>query len=310
MVLSNIHNYAHAHFGVNMTIYSMTGYGKGIAEKDGLKITVELKSVNHRFLDLSIKLPKAFVFAEDTLRKTIQSNIARGHVDVYVNFEDSRKDKCKVALDYDLAEQYVEISKQIAQKFGVENNVCVNEILRIPDVVTQVADESDEDTLSALIKEACLQAIENINAMRAVEGKALVDDLLGKIEGIKQMLPKIQSLAPIALDEYRSKLRERVTEYLKETPIDEVKLINEIAFYSDKVCTDEEITRLYTHISHFESIVKEGGAIGKKLDFIVQEMNRESNTIGSKCNYAAITECVVFLKSEIEKIREQIQNLV
>ncbi|MDE5549304.1 MAG: hypothetical protein K2J13_03530, partial [Clostridia bacterium] len=144
-----------------MTIYSMTGYGKGIAEKDGLKITVELKSVNHRFLDLNIKLPKAFVFAEDALRKTIQSNIARGHVDVYVNFEDLRKDKCKVAVDYDLAEQYAQIAKQIAEKFGVENNLHVNEILRIPEVVTQVAEEDDEETLSALIKEACLQAIEN-----------------------------------------------------------------------------------------------------------------------------------------------------
>lgn len=293
-----------------MTIYSMTGYGKGIAEKEGFKITVELKSVNHRFLDLCVKLPKSFVFAEDILRKTIQSNIARGHVDVYVNFEDTRKDKRKVAVDYDLAEQYVLIAKQIQEKFGVENNLQVNEILRIPDVVTQVADENDEEILSSLVKEACLQAIENINAMRAVEGKALVEDLLGKIEGIKQLLPKIQSLTPIALDEYRTKLRERVTEYLKEMPIDEVKIINEIAFYSDKVCTDEEITRLYTHISHFESIVKEGGPIGKKLDFIVQEMNRETNTIGSKCNNASITEYVVYLKSEIEKIREQVQNLV
>ncbi|MDE7079501.1 MAG: YicC family protein [Clostridia bacterium] len=292
-----------------MTIYSMTGYGKGIAEKDGLKITVELKSVNHRFLDLNIKLPKLLAFAEDGLRKTMQSNIARGHVDVYVNFEDVRKDKCKIAVDFDLAEQYVLIAKQIQEKFGVENNLHVNEILRISDVVTQVADETDEEALSALIKEACLQAIENINAMRAVEGEALIKDLMSKLDGIKNVLPKIQELAPIAIDEYRTKLRERVEEYLKETPIDEVKLINEIAFYGDKICTDEEITRLYTHISHFESIVKEGGPIGKKLDFIVQEMNRESNTIGSKCNYAAITEYVVYLKSEIEKIREQIQNL-
>ncbi|MDE6757864.1 MAG: YicC family protein [Clostridia bacterium] len=292
-----------------MTIYSMTGYGKGIAEKDGLKITVELKSVNHRFLDLNIKLPKLLAFAEDGLRKTMQSNIARGHVDVYVNFEDVRKDKCKIAVDFDLAEQYVLIAKQIQEKFGVENNLHVNEILRISDVVTQVADETDEEALSALIKEACLQAIENINAMRAVEGEALIKDLMSKLDGIKNVLPKIQELAPIAINEYRTKLRERVEEYLKETPIDEVKLINEIAFYGDKICTDEEITRLYTHISHFESIVKEGGPIGKKLDFIVQEMNRESNTIGSKCNYAAITEYVVYLKSEIEKIREQIQNL-
>ncbi|MDE5616899.1 MAG: YicC family protein, partial [Clostridia bacterium] len=295
---------------VNMAIYSMTGYGKGVAEKDGLKITVELKSVNHRFLDLNIKLPKTFAFAEDALRKIIQANVGRGHVDVYVNFEDGRKDKFNIAVDYDLARQYILIAKELKDKFGVENNLGANEIIRIPDVVSQVADESDEETLLSLIKQSCILAIDNLNAMRAVEGKALVDDLLNKVDGISGVLPEIQTLAPIALDEYRTKLRDRVQEYLKETPIDEVKLINEIAFYSDKVCTDEEITRLYTHIAHFRSIVKEGGAVGKKLDFIVQEMNRETNTIGSKCNYAQITERVVYLKSEIEKIREQVQNLV
>ncbi|MDE7215449.1 MAG: YicC family protein [Clostridia bacterium] len=293
-----------------MAIYSMTGYGKGVAEKDGLKITVELKSVNHRFLDLNIKLPKTFAFAEDALRKIIQANVGRGHVDVYVNFEDGRKDKFNIAVDYDLARQYILIAKELKDKFGVENNLGANEIIRIPDVVSQVADESDEETLLSLIKQSCILAIDNLNAMRAVEGKALVDDLLNKVDGISGVLPEIQTLAPIALDEYRTKLRDRVQEYLKETPIDEVKLINEIAFYSDKVCTDEEITRLYTHIAHFRSIVKEGGAVGKKLDFIVQEMNRETNTIGSKCNYAQITERVVYLKSEIEKIREQVQNLV
>lgn len=293
-----------------MAIYSMTGYGKGVAEKDGLKITVELKSVNHRFLDLNIKLPKTFAFAEDALRKILQAKVERGHVDVYVNFEDGRKDKFKVAVDYDLAEQYILIAKELKEKYGVDNNLGTSEIIRIPDVVSQVADENDEDTLLSLIKESAIMAADNLNAMRSVEGKSLVDDLLNKIKGISEVLPQIQSLAPIAVEEYRDKLRDRVEDYLKETPIDEVKLINEIAFYSDKVCTDEEITRLYTHIAHFQSIVEAGGAIGKKLDFIVQEMNRETNTIGSKCNYAQITERVVYLKSEIEKIREQVQNLV
>ncbi len=293
-----------------MAIYSMTGYGKGVAEKDGLKITVELKSVNHRFLDLNIKLPKTFAFAEDALRKILQAKVERGHVDVYVNFEDGRKDKFKVVVDYDLAEQYILIAKELKEKYGVDNNLGTSEIIRIPDVVSQVADENDEDTLLSLIKESAIMAADNLNAMRSVEGTSLVDDLLNKIKGISDVLPQIQALAPIAVEEYRDKLRDRVEDYLKETPIDEVKLINEIAFYSDKVCTDEEITRLYTHIAHFQSIVEAGGAIGKKLDFIVQEMNRETNTIGSKCNNAQITERVVYLKSEIEKIREQVQNLV
>lgn len=293
-----------------MAIYSMTGYGKGVAEADGLKITVELKSVNHRFLDLNIKLPKFFAFAEDMLRKTIQANIQRGHLDVYVNFEDGRQDKRKIEIDYALAEQYALAAKELESKLGVVNNLGANEILRIPEIVNQIADEDDEEVLSALLQKACLAAIESINKMKEKEGAALVADLLIKVSNIKGALPEIQKLAPATLEEYRTKLRERVSEYLGEAPVDEVKLINEVAFYSDKFCTDEEITRLYTHVAHFEDIVKEGGAIGKKLDFIVQEMNRESNTIGSKCNNAAITEYVVFLKSEIEKIREQIQNLV
>lgn len=293
-----------------MAIYSMTGYGKGVAEADGLKITVELKSVNHRFLDLNIKLPKFFAFAEDMLRKTIQANIQRGHLDVYVNFEDGRQDKRKIEIDYALAEQYALAAKELESKLGVVNNLGANEILRIPEIVNQIADEDDEEVLSALLQEACLAAIESINKMKEKEGAALVADLLVKVSNIKGALPEIQKLAPVTLEEYRTKLRERVSEYLGEAPVDEVKLINEVAFYSDKFCTDEEITRLYTHVAHFEDIVKEGGAIGKKLDLIVQEMNRESNTIGSKCNNAAITEYVVFLKSEIEKIREQIQNLV
>ena len=288
----------------------MTGYGKGVAQKDGLKITVELRSVNHRFLDISLKLPKIITFAEDALRKTIQSGIARGHVDVFVNIEDERESKSNISIDYALAEQYVLSARQLSEKFGIENNLNAYEILRIPDVVNVSADPADESVLQEVLIEAGTQAIAQLNAMREKEGSALVKDLLIKIKGIKQALPKIEKLAPAVLKEYRAKLNDRVRDYLKEVPVDEVKLINEVAFYSDKFCTDEEITRLRAHTDHFESIVSEGGAVGKKLDFIVQEMNRETNTIGSKCNNAEITEYVVFLKSEIEKIREQIQNLV
>ncbi len=292
------------------TIYSMTGYGKGIAEQDGLKVTVELRSVNHRFLDLNIKLPKIFTFAEDILRKAIQSEILRGHIDVYVNYEDTRESKKTLAIDYDLASQYVLAAREIQGRCLVQNNFYVAEVLRMPDVVTQIAKEEDEDLLADLLKAACEAAIEGINEMKAREGLALVKDLSQKVYNIKNVIPKIEELAPKNLQEYRSKLEERVKEYLKDAPIDEVKLINEIAFYSDKFCTDEEVTRLYTHIDHFTAILSDGGAVGKKLDFIVQEMNRETNTIGSKCNNAQITEYVVYIKSEIEKIREQIQNLV
>ncbi|MCI8421140.1 MAG: YicC family protein [Clostridia bacterium] len=295
---------------IDKAIYSMTGYGKGIAELNGLKVTVELKSVNHRFLDLNIKLPKVFTFAEDILRKTIQGAISRGHIDVYVNYEDTRESKKTLSIDYDLAEQYVLASKQLQEKGIAQNNFFTAELLRMPDVVVQVAKEEDEELLVNLLTSACKAAIENINAMKLREGAMLVKDIRVKIENILTTIPKIQELAPKTLQEYRTKLEERVKEYLKDVPIDEVKLINEVAFYSDKFCTDEEVTRLYTHINHFKSVLDDGGAVGKKLDFIVQEMNRETNTIGSKCNNAQITECVVYMKSEIEKIREQIQNLV
>ncbi|MDE7070566.1 MAG: YicC family protein [Clostridia bacterium] len=295
---------------IDKAIYSMTGYGKGIAELNGLKVTVELKSVNHRFLDLNIKLPKVFTFAEDILRKTIQGSISRGHIDVYVNYEDTRESKKTLSIDYDLAEQYVLASKQLQEKGIAQNNFFTAELLRMPDVVMQVAKEEDEELLVNLLTSACKVAIENINAMKLREGAMLVKDIRVKIENILKTIPKIQEFAPKTLQEYRTKLEERVKEYLKDVPIDEVKLINEVAFYSDKFCTDEEVTRLYTHINHFKSVLDDGGAVGKKLDFIVQEMNRETNTIGSKCNNAQITECVVYMKSEIEKIREQIQNLV
>lgn len=295
---------------IDNAIYSMTGYGKGISEQDGLKVTVELKSVNHRFLDLNIKLPKVFIFAEDILRKTIQGAISRGHIDVYVNYEDIRESKKTLSIDYDLARQYVDVAKELQDRGIAQNNFLAAEVLRMPDVVTQVAKEEDEEILADLLKSACLNAIEAITVMKLREGSMLVKDLRVKVANIKDTIPKIQELAPKTLAEYRAKLEERVKEYLKEAPIDEVKLINEIAFYSDKFCTDEEVTRLYTHIDHFIAVLDEGGAVGKKLDFIVQEMNRETNTIGSKCNNAQITECVVFMKSEIEKIREQIQNLV
>ncbi|MDE6210359.1 MAG: hypothetical protein K2G42_00065, partial [Clostridia bacterium] len=236
---------------IDNAIYSMTGYGKGVSEQDGLKVTVELKSVNHRFLDLNIKLPKVFTFAEDVLRKTIQGAISRGHIDVYVNYEDTRESKKTLSIDYDLASQYVLAAREIQGRCLIQNNFFTAEVLRMPDVVTQVAKEEDEEMLAKLLKDACLGAIDSINAMKLREGEALVKDLYSKIENIRNTIPKIQQLAPKTLEEYRAKLEERVREYLKDAPIDEVKLINEIAFYSDKFCTDEEVTRLYTHIDHF-----------------------------------------------------------
>ena len=292
-------------------IFSMTGYGKGVAEQDGRKATVELKSVNHRFLDLGLKLPKSLMFAEDGLRKAIQKSISRGHIALFISFDDDReKQQNAFKVDYDLAAKYVLAARELQGRCLIQNNFYVSEVMRMPDVITrETEEEEDEDFIARLVMQACAHALDSLNVMRRREGESLAKDLLAKLDNIEATIPKIEQLAPKTLEEYRDKLSARIKEYLQEVPLDEDKLLNEVAFFSDRICIDEEITRLHTHISHFKEILKDGGAVGKKLDFIVQEMNRETNTIGSKCNNAQITECVIFLKSEIEKMREQVQNL-
>ncbi len=292
-----------------MIVKSMTGYGKGVYEDGQVRLSVELKVVNHRFLDIAIKSPKQFNFAEDALRKTIKGGLVRGHVDVYVNFEDNREVKNEVSADYALANQYYELSKGIAEKTGLENNVGVYELLKMPDVVTiKVADIEEEELLKAL-QSACLQAIENLDKMRIKEGEAMKADVLAKTTEVEKLVEQIAVLAPGMTAVHREKVRERVQEYLAGVSIDEEKFVNEMAFYADKVAVDEELTRLASHIAHLRSIVEKGGAIGKQLDFVVQEMNREANTTGSKCCDINVANLVVALKSEIEKIREQIQNI-
>ena len=292
-----------------MIVKSMTGYGKGVYEDGQIKLTVELKVVNHRFLDIGIKAPKQFSFAEDALRKTIKNGLVRGHVDVYVNYEDNREIKSEVSADYALAEQYYNLSKGVAERIGLANNVGVYELLKMPDVVSvKVADIDEEELLKALTA-ACGQAIENLDKMRIKEGEAMKADVLAKTQTVEKLVSEIAKLAPGMTAVHREKVRERVQEYLAGVAIDEEKFINEMAFYADKVAVDEELTRLKSHISHLRAIVEKGGAIGKQLDFVVQEMNREANTTGSKCCDVNVANLVVALKSEIEKIREQIQNI-
>ena len=292
-----------------MIVKSMTGYGKGVYEDGQIKLTVELKVVNHRFLDIGIKAPKQFNFAEDALRKTIKSGLVRGHVDVYVNYEDNREIKNEVTADYALAAQYYELSQNIASKIGLSNNVGVYELLKMPDVVTIKVGDMDEEELLKALNGACVQAIENLDKMRIKEGEAMKADVLAKTAEVEKLVSEIEKLAPDMTAVHRKKVRERVQEYLAGVSVDEEKFINEMAFYADKVAVDEELTRLKSHISHLRSIVEKGGAIGKQLDFVVQEMNREANTTGSKCCDINVANLVVALKSEIEKMREQIQNI-
>ena len=291
-----------------MTVKSMTGYGKGVYESETLKLVVELKSVNHRFLDLSIKIPKQLNFAEDGIRRTLKEGIGRGHVEVYVNVEDKRAEKGVLTLDGDLAKQYLDAADAL-RALGAEGELCVADLIKTNNIVSFTPAEADEDELSAAAEAALADAIAALDRMRVTEGENLAKDMLAKLDEMQVVVDRVAELAPDTLKQHADKVRERVAEYLKDVSIDEGKFLNEMAFYADKVAVDEELTRLNSHIPHFRAILTKGGAVGKQLDFVVQEMNRESNTIGSKCNDIRVAECVVSLKCTIEKLREQIQNL-
>lgn len=292
-----------------MTTKSMTGYGKGASELACQKLVVELKAVNHRFLDLNIKLPKGFTFAEDVIRKLIKDKIERGHIDVYVNYEDKRADKVAINIDYDLANSYLTAAKKLSDKFGVVNNFNTAEVLKMPEVVCQTINDVDENVLNNLVLDATLMAIQKLELMRTTEGELMKNDVLLKLDYVVQLVAKVSEFAPQMVIEHRTKVAERMAEMLGAVAVDESRLLNEIAFYTDKVCIDEEIARLQSHTVHFKEIFSNGGVVGKQLDFIVQEMNREANTMGSKCSNVQVTSSVLELKSTIEKIREQIQNI-
>lgn len=288
---------------------SMSGYGKGVAELNSMKLTVELKSVNHRFLDLNVKLPRTFNLFEELIKNQIKQSVARGHIDVFVNYSNEINQASVLKCDNSLIERYLNIANEIADKHNITNDISVKEILRMKDVLTEVETETDDNQLKSLIDNALTIACGNLIDMRTSEGERIKQNILEKVDILKSIVANIAEYAPVQVQNYREKLLIRVQEALGDIAVDQSKLMNEIVFYADKVSTDEEFTRLYAHIEHFKEICLQDGAIGRKLDFIVQEMHRESNTIGSKCIDLSVTNYVVALKTEIEKIREQIQNI-
>lgn len=287
---------------------SMTGYGKGIAETDERKVTVELRTVNHRFLDVTAKLPRMLVYCEDAVKKTISSCLIRGHVDVYVNYEDKRQGKSAIQPDIVLAKRYLEIGKEL-EAIGLTNDLTVYSVMKMPEVLTLQSEDDDENEVVALAKKATESACQKLVEMREAEGAMLKADMLTKLDEIERLTKEIEERAPQVSVEHGEKLRQRIEESLNGVAVDEAKLLNEICFYVDKINIDEEITRLKGHIAHGRAIFEEKGAVGKKLDFLVQEMNREVNTTGSKSNDLYITERVLLLKNEVEKLREQVQNI-
>ena len=289
-------------------IRSMTGFGRGTYEIDGRKYIIEIKSVNHKYNDVSVKLPRILISLEDGIKKQISSNIARGKVDVFVTFEDYSEKAMNIRINKALAKEYLKQFKELSDETGVEFSPTVMEISKLPDILK--LEESDEtDQISSELNIALGEAIKNFVEMRAQEGEKLIADMKKRIDCIEEKVEEISKFSATLVPEYIEKLDARIKEYLKTDVIDEARLAQEIVIYSDKCSIEEELTRLRSHISQFNNLLKSDSPIGKKFDFLVQEMNREVNTIGSKANSLDITNRVIEIKTEIENIREQVQNI-
>ena len=289
-------------------MYSMTGFGKA-EYKNGYEITVEIKTVNNRFLDVLPKYPKSFVAYDDLIRKTVQSKITRGRVELFFSFSDTRDCEKTVNVDLPLAKAYYDASVKIADYLGIENDFTVGQIMRSPDVIDFSNDsEDDEQALVTAIKTVLENALDNLNAMRKTEGDKLKNDLLAHVDEVEKLVNKIEQRAPIVAENFRKRIDERVRNILSATQVDEARLLQEVALFADKSCIDEELTRLKSHISQYRKLM-ELDTPGRKVDFLVQEFNREANTICSKSNDIEVTNDALLLKGEIEQIREQIQNI-
>lgn len=290
-------------------MHSMTGYGKGVAKRDGKTITIEIKTVNHRFLDCNIKLPRNFLFVEDRVKKAVSSAISRGHVDLYLTYEQSSTDEGAYTVDLELANNYLTAVRQLENGTGLANDVTLSTLLRVGDIVTRQQSVEDEDLLAEMTLEAASEALVNLKVMREKEGQSQKADIASKLGTIEACLDRIKEFAPKVVEDYRELLNARIAEVVEPSLVDKQRLATEVALYADHCAIDEEITRLSTHISNMRSLLEATEPVGRKMDFLVQEFNRETNTIGSKANDMRITKEVLAIKNEIEKMREQAANI-
>ena len=288
---------------------SMTGYGKAEFKNDSYSITVEIKTVNNRYLDLNAKYPRFMMALDDVIRRAVSTNVKRGKADLFISFEKQGESLISLEVDENLAKAYYNASKLIADTIGIENDFSVTSLMKSPDVIKQSQDDIDPQSLSPILESVIAEACKNLNKMREFEGEKLKNDLLSRVKVIENTVLEIEKFAPTVQEDYRIKLKERLSEILQNAEIDEARLLQETAIFADKSNIDEELTRLHSHISQFRKICDNEGEIGKKLDFLVQEFNRESNTVCSKSNNINITDNALALKCEIEKVREQIQNI-
>lgn len=290
-------------------LLSMTGYGSAKGSVEGQEITVELKSVNNRYLDCSVRLPRNFLFAEDTVKQAVSAGVSRGKVDVFVSAQASQDSGTVISVNEELARGYRDAVARIAETLGLESGLNAFSLARFPDVLTVERRELDKDKAAAALSEITAKAVEEFNAMREREGERLRRDMLGKLETIEGLVSVVEERSPQTVKEYRERLEARLRDILADRSLDEQRVITEAAIFADRTAVDEETVRLRSHIAQFRTMLEEGSPIGRKMDFLVQEFNRESNTIGSKCSDASLAKVVVDLKSEIEKIREQLQNV-
>ncbi len=290
-------------------MHSMTGYGRMSVERDGRQLTVELKSVNHRFLDLSFRMPRSFNFLEDSARRLIGEYLSRGHVDLFATYRNTREDSRRVEVDQALLDAYMTALDGIAETTGLEDDRTLSLATRLPDVLTVAEADEDQDALRELMREALTGALEQMSAMREKEGEALKRDISARIDTLESMTAEIEARYPETVAEYQQKLRARVEELLGGAAMDEQRLMQEVAIMADRSAIAEETVRLHSHFAQVRGFMAAGEPVGRKLDFIVQELNREVNTISSKSQDVPITRLVVEAKAEIEKIREQVQNV-
>ena len=291
-------------------IKSMTGFGKSSLINEQREYQMEIKSVNHRYLDISVKMPRQLSYLEETIKKEISSKVKRGKIEVYITFQDKSQDGKKIILNKELAKAYIEQLKELAQEEKISSNMEAIDIAKFPDILTIKTDEEDEKIRDEIIQ-TTINATEKIVEMKSVEGEKILQDLLRRIEKIENEIEKISKKSTGLIEEYVVKLEKRIKEILKTEEIDKTRLAQEVVIYADKCSIEEEVTRLKSHIYQFRNLIasNENEPIGKKLDFIIQEMNREVNTIGSKSGNIEITNSVVELKTVLEDIREQVQNI-
>ena len=287
----------------------MTGYGKGQTAHNGRQVTIEVKAVNHRFLDLNLKLPKGFLFLDDLIRKTLSKVISRGHLDVYVTYDNQSEDKGSYICNNQLGKDFYFLGELLSREIGIENDLTISSIMKAPDVLERVMPEENEEELKNLVVLSLASALSSLEEMRIAEGDEIKKDLALKLDILKKMRDEIESLSPKVTVDYKEKLTARISEYLAMPELDEQRIATEVALFADRSAIDEELTRLKSHFKQFDDLLVSEDPVGRKLDFLLQEINRETNTIGSKANFIEITNLVLKMKNEIEKIREQVQNI-